>query len=63
MTALQGSRLALARRRRKMTAKALAEKAGVAPYTITRLEKGRHEPEVETVRALAAALNLSLIHI
>lgn len=57
MTTLQGSRLALARRRRKMTAKALAEKAGVAPYTITRLEKGRHEPEPETITALATALN------
>ena len=57
MTELQGCRLALARKRRKMTAKALAEKAGVAPYTITRLEKGRHSPERETIQALANALD------
>lgn len=50
-------RLSLARARRGLTAKTLAEEAGVGVDTITRLEKGRHEPEAETVEKLAEALN------
>ncbi len=50
-------RLSLARKRRRMTAKALAEAAGVAPLTITRLEKGENQPDEETVQALAKALD------
>lgn len=49
-------RLALARARRGMTAKALAERARVRADTITRLEQGRHEPTPETVEGLARAL-------
>ncbi len=49
-------RLSLARARRGMTAKALAEKAGVGVDTITRLEKGRNEPEPETIEKLGKAL-------
>lgn len=48
--------LALARKRRKLTARALAEKVGVSPVTITRLEKGENEPENSTVQAIAKAL-------
>ncbi|MCI5042151.1 MAG: ImmA/IrrE family metallo-endopeptidase, partial [Donghicola eburneus] len=40
-----------------MTAKALAEKAGVGVDTITRLEKGRNEPEPETIEKLGEALD------
>ena len=40
-----------------MTAKALAERAGIGVDTITRLEKGRNEPEPETVRKLGEALD------
>lgn len=39
-----------------MTARALAEKAGVGVDTITRLEKGRNEPEPETIEKLGKAL-------
>lgn len=49
-------RLSLARARRGMTAKALAEKAGVGVDTVTRLEKGRNEPEFETIEKLGEAL-------
>lgn len=49
-------RLGLARKRRRLTAKALAERAGLAADTITRLEKGAHEPDERTVDRLAAAL-------
>ena len=50
-------RLVLARKRRKHTAKKLAELANVAPLTITRLEKGDNEPDADTVERLASALN------
>lgn len=39
-----------------MTAKTLAEKAGVGVDTITRLEKGRNEPGPETIDKLGEAL-------
>ena len=49
-------RLILGRKRRKMTARALAGAIGVSPITISRLENGANEPEVDTVDALADAL-------
>lgn len=50
-------RLILSRKRRKMTARALAGAIGVSPITISRLENGANEPEDETVDALARTLN------
>jgi len=50
-------RLVLARKRRKMTARALASAVGVSPITISRLENGANEPEAETVKALSHALD------
>lgn len=50
------TRLKLARARRGLTAKALAEQAGVSVDTIKRLEKGRNEPEPDTIVKLAGAL-------
>lgn len=50
-------RLILGRKRRKMTARALASEIGVSPITISRLENGANEPEDETVNALARALD------
>lgn len=49
-------RLALARKRRRLTAKALAEKTGLAADTISRLEKGSNAPDDATVVKLARAL-------
>lgn len=49
-------RLTLGRKRRKLTARALANAIGVSPITISRLENGANEPEDETVEALARAL-------
>ena len=49
-------RLLLARRRRRMTAAALAQKAGLTRTHLSRLEKGRNEPMPETLEALARAL-------
>lgn len=50
-------RLILGRKRRKLTARALATAVGVSPVTISRLENGVNEPEHETVEALARALS------
>ncbi len=53
----EGGRLGLARKRRRLTMKALAEKAGLGQNTLTRLEKGVGvNPDAETVEALAKAL-------
>jgi Zn-dependent peptidase ImmA (M78 family)/DNA-binding XRE family transcriptional regulator len=50
-------RLCLARQRRRLTAKALAEAARVSYVTISRLENGENTPDNETVAKLAKALN------
>ena len=50
-------RLRLARKRRRLSAKGLAERAGISPVTISRLEKGQNEPDKATVRQLAKALH------
>lgn len=51
------SRLAVARKRRQMTKKDLAARAGVSAVHLTRLESGRAaEPASDTVAALASAL-------
>ena len=50
-------RLCLARQRRRLTAKALAEAAGVSYVTISRLENGENVPDEETVAKLAKALS------
>lgn len=49
-------RLSQARKRRRLTAKGLAEAAGVVPLTIARLEKGEAQPEGETLERLAKTL-------
>lgn len=50
------TRLSLARMRRRLTNKGLAERAGLAALTITRLEKGDNEPDEETIAKIAEAL-------
>lgn len=50
-------RLSLARMRRRFTAKALAEQAGLSADTISRLEKGLHQPDEQTVVKLGSALD------
>lgn len=49
------SRLKIARQRRKLSGKRLAELAGVTPVTISKIENG-HQPEAAVVDKLAAAL-------
>ena len=50
------TRLNLARKRRRLTAKGLAERSGLSPLTITRLEKGENQPDEATVDRIADAL-------
>ncbi len=50
------NRLVLARQRRRLTGKALAELAGVTAVTISRLESSIHDPEPSTLTAIANAL-------
>ena len=49
-------KLILARRRRKMSAKALAESAGLSAVHLSRLENANSEPDPATVAALAGVL-------
>jgi Zn-dependent peptidase ImmA (M78 family)/DNA-binding XRE family transcriptional regulator len=50
------TRLSLARQRRRLTGRALADAAGVTADTISRLEKGSNEPDDATVLRLSDAL-------
>lgn len=50
------TRLILARKRRRLTGKALADLIKRSPVTISRLENGNNEPEPETVDLIARAL-------
>lgn len=49
-------RLELARKRRRYTAKILAERAGITPVTLSRIINDVQSPEMQTIEALAAAL-------
>lgn len=49
-------RLCVARKRRKLTAKALAERAGLAADTVSRLENGINQPDSVTVAKLVRVL-------
>lgn len=49
-------RLTLARSRRRMTARGLAERTGLAADTISRLERGENKPDDATVAKISSAL-------
>jgi XRE family transcriptional regulator, fatty acid utilization regulator len=51
-----GARLRELRRARALTQEELAEKADVSPSTIVDIERGKHEPQIRTLRKLAKAL-------
>lgn len=53
-----GARLELARREAKLTHRALAQRAGVSPGTISGLENGQHDATTEKIARLAAALGV-----
>ena len=49
-------RLELARKRRRYTAKILAEKAKIAPVTLSRIVNGLQEPDPDTIDKLISAV-------
>jgi transcriptional regulator with XRE-family HTH domain len=55
-----GTRIGDVRRLRRMSQTELAQDAGLARNTISRIETGSHIPETRTVAAIANALNVSI---
>lgn len=55
-----GERLRTLRKARGLTAKEMAERAGVAPLTITRIELGRHDVVFTTLERILAAMGYTL---
>lgn len=51
------TRLTIARQRRGLTSRALAEMASITPVTLSRIETGKNTPDPETIRKLAIALD------
>ncbi len=43
---------------RMLTVRALAQAAGCSPYTVHQVEMGRRVPQFDTIRRLAAALEV-----
>lgn len=52
-------RLALARMRRRFSSRILAEKAGISPVTLSRIENGKQEPDEDTIAKLVRVLRYS----
>jgi len=55
--------LATLRRRRLLTQRALAEKAGITQATLVALERGRATPRIQTMAKVAAALGVDPMEI
>jgi transcriptional regulator with XRE-family HTH domain len=55
-----GRRLRVLRERRGMTSKQVAEAAGIAPLSLSRIELGRHDVVYRTLRRILAAMNYDL---
>jgi transcriptional regulator with XRE-family HTH domain len=53
-----GDKLKEIRTRRFLTQEELAERAGVSPATIVRVERNQAEPHISTMRKLAEALDV-----
>lgn len=57
---LIGYRLQRLRKKRKITQKVLAEKAGISRSYLADIEHNRYNPSLDTIEALASALKLDL---
>jgi transcriptional regulator with XRE-family HTH domain len=55
-----GHQVRLLRERRRMTSRELAERAGISPQSLSRIERGRHDVVFSTLRRLLAAMNFEL---
>lgn len=55
-----GLRIRQLRKSRKLTGKALAERAGIAPQSLSRIERGRHGVVLTTLQRILGAMGCSL---
>ncbi len=55
-----GHRLRLLRVRRKLSAREVAQRAGISAQSLSRIERGRHDVVFSTLQRLLAAMNLGL---
>ena len=55
-----GHRLRVLRERRGLSGRELAERVGIAPQSLSRIERGRHDVVFSKVRQLLAAMNYTL---
>jgi transcriptional regulator with XRE-family HTH domain len=58
-----GRRIRELRKERRMSQTELAEKAGVALMTISRLERGEHDPHTRTLWQIARGLGVPLLEL
>ncbi len=54
-----GSNLRAARKKLGLTQEQVAERSGVHPTEVSRIEAGKRDPQVSTLRKLAAAVEVS----
>jgi transcriptional regulator with XRE-family HTH domain len=54
-----GSNLRAARKKLGLTQEQVAERSGVHPTEVSRIEAGKRDPQVSTLRRLAAAVEVS----
>jgi transcriptional regulator with XRE-family HTH domain len=55
-----GQRIRLLRKRRGLSGKELAGRAGITPQSLSRIENGRHDVVYTTLRRILAAMNCTL---
>lgn len=55
-----GKNLRQAREREGLTQEAVAERSGVHPTEVSRIESGKRDPRIATVEALAEAVGVSV---
>ena len=55
-----GRNLRQARERAELTQEAVAERSGVHPTEVSRIEAGKRDPRIATVEALAEAVGVSV---
>ncbi len=58
-----GRRIRELRKEQRMSQTELAEKAGVALMTISRLERGEHDPHMKTLWRIARSLGVPLLEL
>ena len=58
-----GQEIRRLRKEQRLNQSELAEKANVAMMTISRIERGEHDPHIRTLVRIAGALGVSVIHL